>query len=179
MWMCGCVGCAGGWTLFALFEIRFWELGHISRTQRRRMHACMQVGALADVVVQLPELTALLLGGNDLDDRAFELLGSQVSAGGFPFCEVLGGPSVVWVGGRVGFGGAGCRVTHDRSTHAWISKSRGSVYVLGSLFCGEVERARSAPPAQGLKEELGCVILAIHVRFGQGASIQPLGLLAL
>lgn len=37
-----------------------------------------QVGALADVMVQLPELETLLLAGNDLDDQAFELLGSQV-----------------------------------------------------------------------------------------------------
>jgi hypothetical protein len=36
------------------------------------------VGALADVLVQLPELENLLLGGNDLDDQAFGLLGSQV-----------------------------------------------------------------------------------------------------
>eukprot|EP00983_Pelagomonas_calceolata_P092625 1157689-Pelagomonas_calceolata.AAC.6 len=36
-----------------------------------------QVGALADVLVQLPELETLLLAGNDLDDQAFSMLGSQ------------------------------------------------------------------------------------------------------
>jgi 1,6-anhydro-N-acetylmuramate kinase len=39
-----------------------------------------QVGALADVLVQLPELETLQLSGNDLDDQAFALLGSQVRA---------------------------------------------------------------------------------------------------
>ncbi len=43
-----------------------------------------QVGALADVLVQMPELETLLLGGNDLDDEAFKLLGSQVKASPVP-----------------------------------------------------------------------------------------------
>lgn len=33
-----------------------------------------QVGALADVLLQLPQLTAVLLGGNALSDPAFDLL---------------------------------------------------------------------------------------------------------
>ena len=43
-----------------------------------RTSLALQVGALADVIVQLPELETLLLAGNDLDNQAIELLGSQV-----------------------------------------------------------------------------------------------------
>lgn len=45
-----------------------------------------QVGALADVLVQLPELQTLQLGSNDLDDQAFALLSSKVCGAFTSFC---------------------------------------------------------------------------------------------
>lgn len=65
---------------------------------------CVQVGALADMLVQLPALRAVELGCNDLDDQAFELLGCEVGLGPWPACVL----SLLWRRATVA-GGAGLR----------------------------------------------------------------------